>query len=219
MGPLILAVFFLFTNPSYGDAIVVSSISDARTLIPILASDSASSDICGMLFNGLVKYDKDVNIVGDLAEGWEVLDGGLAILFHLRHGVKWHDGAPFTARDVEFTYNKLMDPGVKTPYSGDFERVKSIEVVDDYTVKVIYKEPFSPALSSWGMWIMPEHILKDGDLNSSEFSRHPIGTGPYKFKSWRTGEKIELVSNHEYFEGRPYLDRYIFRIIPDDAGI
>ncbi len=227
--PLImLAVFFLLfsnayagdeTGPSYGDAIVVSSISDARTLVPILASDSSSSDICGMVFNGLVKYDKNVNIIGDLAESWDILDGGQTILFHLRKGVKWHDGYSFTSRDVEFTYKKLVDPSVKTPYSGDFERIAKLETPDEYTVRVTYKEPFAPALSNWGMWIMPEHILKNEDLNKTSFGRHPIGTGPYILKSWRTGEKIELISNHDYFEGRPYIDRYVYRIIPDDATI
>ena len=227
--PLILAVFLLLpvlntsaaesSEPSYGDAIVVSSISDARTLVPILASDSASSDICGMIFNGLTKYDKDVHIVGDLAESWDILENGLVIVFHLRKNVKWHDGALFTSKDVLFTYNKLIDPKVKTPYSGDFERIRSVDIPDDYTVKVTYKEPFAPALSSWGMLIMPEHLLKNEDLNKTAFSRNPVGTGPYKFKAWNTGEKIELVSNHDYFEGRPYIDRYIYRIIPDDATI
>ena len=228
--PLItLAVFFLVLplntaaaeddRSAYGDAIVNASIGDARTLVPILASDSASSDICGMVFNGLVKYDKNINIVGDLAESWDILDAGLVIIFHLRKNVKWHDSYPFTAKDVEFTYKKLIDPAVKTPYGGDFERIKKLEVLDDYTVKVTYKEPFSPGLSSWGMWIMPEHILRNEDLNKTSFSRNPIGTGPYKFKIWKTGEKIELVSNHEYFEGRPYIDRYIYRIIPDEATI
>jgi peptide/nickel transport system substrate-binding protein len=205
--------------PAYGDAIVVASISDARTLVPVLASDSASSDICGMIFSGLVKYDRDINIVPDLAESWEVLDGGLAILFRLKKNVKWHDGHPFTSRDVKFTYSKLVDPDVRTPYSGDFERIAKLEVLDDHTVRVSYKEPFAPALSSWGMWIMPEHLLKNADLNKTSFSRHPVGTGPYKFKSWKTAEKIELVSNHEYFLGRPYIDRYIYRIIPDESTI
>ncbi len=226
--PLITAVFFLFTvegpateggEPSFGDAIVVSSISDARTLLPALASDTASSEICGMVFNGLIKYDKNVRIVSDLAESWDISDDGLVITFHLRKGVKWHDGAPFTSADVRFTYNKLVDPNVKTPYGSDFERIRSLETPDDHTVKVTYKEPFAPALSSWGMWIMPEHLLKAEDFNKTSFSRNPVGTGPYKFKSWKTGEKIELVSNHEYFEGRPYIDRYIYRIIPDDATI
>ena len=206
-------------SQKFGDAIVVSSIGDARALVPILASDSASSDICGMVFNGLTKYDKNVHIVGDLAESWDILEGGISIVFHLRKNVKWHDGSSFTARDVLFTYEKLLDPKVKTPYSGDFERIRSLEIIDDYTVKAVYKEPFAPALSSWGMWIMPEHILRNEDLNKTAFSRSPVGTGPYRFRTWKTGEKVELARNNDYFEGRPYIDRYIYRIIPDDATI
>ncbi len=229
--PLLMTAVFLFLTTStpgvenstpgveYGDAIVVASSGDARTLIPILASDSASSDICGMVFNGLVKYDKNINIVGDLAESWDIQEEGKVIIFHLREGVTWHDGALFGARDVEFTYKKLIDPSVKTPYSGEFERIKDLTVLDDHTVKITYKEPFAPALSSWGMWIMPEHLLKNEDLNKTFFSRSPVGTGPYIFKRWKTGEKIELASNRNYFEGRPYIDRYIYRIIPDEATV
>jgi peptide/nickel transport system substrate-binding protein len=204
-------------SPSFGDAIVVGSIGDARNLVPILASDSASADICTLVFNGLVKYDKDIKLIGDLAESWEVSQDGLVITFRLRHGVKWHDGMPFTARDVEFTYKKLIDPNVRTPYSGDFERVKQFEVIDDYTVKVTYKEPFSPGLASWGMWMMPRHLLENEDLNTTKFSRSPAGTGPYRFQRWKTAERIELASNKDYFEGRPYIAKYIYRIIPDQA--
>jgi len=207
------------SEPAYGDAIVVGSIGDASTLVPIVASDSASHDIIGMVFNGLVKYDKDINLVGDLASRWEVSGDGLVITFYLRKDVRWQDGVKFTAEDVEFTYKKLIDPAVKTPYSGDFERVESLEVVDDYTVRVMYKEPFSPGLASWGMWIMPKHLLEGEDLNQTDFGRHPIGTGPYRFKEWKTAEKIELVSNHDYFEGRPYIDYYVYRIIPDQATL
>lgn len=202
-----------------GDSIIVSSIGDARSLLPILASDSASGDICGLIYNGLVKYDKDINIVGDLAENWEIQEGGLVIVFHLRKGVLWHDGTPFTAKDVEFTYKKLTDPAVKTPYGGDFERIKSLEVIADYTIKVTYKEVFAPSLASWGMGIMPKHLLENEDLNNTKYSRNPIGTGPYKFKRWLTADRIELVANDKYFEGRPHIDKYIYRVIPDQATI
>ena len=154
--PLIIsAVLFLsaaFTQaldgdaPSYGDAMVAGSISDARTLIPILASDSASSSVCGMIFNGLVKYDKDVRIVPDLAKSWEVSADGREIVFHLRDDVAWHDGAPFTARDVEFTYIRLIDPSVKTPYSGDFALIWKFEVIDDYTITVSYTHLTLPTI-------------------------------------------------------------------------
>jgi len=203
--------------PTYGDAIVVGSIGDARNLVPILASDSASGNIVGLVFNGLVKYNKDIELVGDLAESWEVSEDGLIITFFLRKGVRWHDGEPFTSRDVLFTYQKLIDPEVPTPYSGDFERIERLEIPDDHTVRVIYKEPFSPGLSSWGMAIMPQHLLEKEDLSNTKFSRHPVGTGPYRFREWITGDRIILAANEDYFEGRPYIDRYIYRIIPDQA--
>ncbi len=220
---LLAIVFFMPCKASlckdYGDAMVTGSIADSRTLIPILASDSASSSICEMLFNGLVKYNKDLHLTGDLAESWEVKEGGLVIIFHLRKGLLWHDGYPLTAQDVEFTFQKLIDPGVRTPYSGDFERVRSLEVLDDYTIKVTYKEPFAPGLSSWGMPIIPKHLLQNEDLNNTPFQRKPVGSGPYKFKSWKTQEKITLEANDKYFEKRPYIDRYISRVIPDESTI
>jgi peptide/nickel transport system substrate-binding protein len=221
----VLMVVFLFLSLSYcfgqdyGDAIVVGSIADARNLVPILASDSASGELCSMLFNGLLKYDKNINLTGDLAENWEVKEGGLVIVFHLRRDVYWHDGSPFNAYDVQFTYRKLIDPGVRTPYSGDFERIKSFKIIDPYTIRITYKEPFAPALASWTMYIMPRHILEKEDLNNTSFSRHPIGTGPYRFKSWKTQEKIELQYNPDYFEGRPHIDRYIYRVIPDQSTL
>ena len=104
--------------PAYGDILVRGDIGDASNLIPLLASDSASHSVAGMVFNGLVKYDKDMNIVGDLAESWKITRNGLVITFHLRRGVKWHDGKPFTAADVLYTYQVTTDP--KTPMPGIF---------------------------------------------------------------------------------------------------
>jgi peptide/nickel transport system substrate-binding protein len=216
-------VFLIFTQYAWsaesGDALVVGSIADARILVPILASDSGSAEIVGVVFNGLVKYDQNLNLAGDLAQSWEVKDDCRVIIFHLRRNVRWHDGKPFTAKDVEFTYQKLIDPDVRTPYSGDFQMVRSFEVIDDYTIKITYKQPFAPGISSWGMPIMPKHLLENEDLNNTKFSLHPIGTGPYKFKSWRRQEKIELVANPDYFEHRPFIDRYIYRVIPDQATL
>ena len=225
--PLIFIAALLFLCPVcsaaenqksvFGDAYVTANIGDARTLVPILASDSPSSYIVSMVFNGLLKYNKNVELIGDLAESWTIEDEGLSIVFHLRKGVKWHDEHPFTAADVKFTHEKLIDPKVPTPYSGDFKMVKDVEVVDSYTIKVTYKEPFAPGLSSWTMPIMPKHILKDQDLLTTDFKRNPIGTGPYKFIRWKTAERIDLVSNREYYEHCPYIDRYIYRVIPDMA--
>jgi peptide/nickel transport system substrate-binding protein len=206
-----------FGQPAYGDIMVRGDIGDASNLIPLLASDSPSHNIAGLVYNGLVKYDKDMKIIGDLAESWDISAGGLVITFHLRRGVKWHDGQPFTAADVLFTYQITVDPKTPTAYAGDFLKVKKAEVLDAYTFRVTYDKPFAPALISWGNAVLPRHLLFGKDITKSPLSRHPIGTGPYKFKEWIAGQKIVLISNTDYFEGRPYIDGYITRIIPDTA--
>ena len=204
-------------EPAYGDILVEGSIGDASNLIPLLASDSTSHEIAGLVFNGLIKYDKDVNIVGDLAESWEISRDGLVITFHLRKGVRWHDGKPFTAHDVLYTYQVTVDPKTPTAYAGDFLKVKKAEVLDDHTFRVTYDRPFAPALMSWSVGILPHHLLEGRDITTSPLGRHPVGTGPYRFKEWVAGQKIVLDSNPDYFEGRPYIDGYILRIIPDTA--
>jgi peptide/nickel transport system substrate-binding protein len=204
-------------QPAYGDIIVRGDIGDASNLIPLLASDKPSHDIAGLVYNGLVKYDKNMNIIGDLAESWDVSANGLIITFHLRKGVKWHDGQSFTAADVLYTYQVTVDPKTPTAYAGDFLKVKKAEIIDDYTFRVTYGKPFAPALISWGSSILPRHLLAGLDITKSSLTRHPIGTGPYKFKEWVAGQKIVLVSNTDYFEGRPYIDGNITRIIPDTA--
>ncbi len=197
---------------------VEGSIGDARRLNPVIANDSASGAINDQVFNGLVKYDKDIKLVGDLAERWKVSNGGKTITFFLRKGVKWHDGVEFTAEDCLFTYQKLIDPKVATPYSSSFTDIAKAEPIGKYIFRVTYKEPFSPALDSWaGMGIIPKHLLEGKDINTDEFNRHPVGTGPYKFKEWIAGQKIVLDVNNDYFEGRPNIDQFIYRIIPDSS--
>jgi peptide/nickel transport system substrate-binding protein len=218
----IIPIFFLFfacgqkaeRNPN---TFVESSIGDARRLDPVIANDSASGTINDQVFNGLVKYDKDIKLVGDLAERWDVSADGKTITFHIRRGVKWHDGVEFTADDCLFTYQKLIDPKVVTPYSSSYMDVKNAEVVGRYTFQVTYKEPFSPALESWAIGMIPKHLLEGKDINTDIFNRKPVGTGPYKFKEWIAGQKIMLDANNEYFEGRPNIDQFIYRIIPDSS--
>jgi len=208
-------------KPSYGDTYVDTLLGDASYLNPILAADTASGAINALIYNGLVKYNKDIKLVGDLAESWTVSKDGLVITFKLKKNVKWHDGKPFTAEDVKWTYEKIIDPNVRTPYSSDFMLVKKLIIIDPYTIKIKYKKPYAPALESWSMGIIPKHIFenipKGYDFNSHPANRNPVGTGPFKFVEWKTDEKIVLVANDDYFEGRPYIDRVMFRIIPDQS--
>ena len=204
-------------TPADGDVFMEASIGDASNLIPILASDSSSHDVAGLIYNGLVKYDKNFMIVPDLAEKWDIEQDGKLIRFHLRKNVRWHDGRPFTARDVLFTYRTVIDPKTPTAYASDFKQVKTVRMLDDYTIEVSYDQPFAPALISWGMSVLPEHLLRGKDITKTKLARQPVGTGPYVFKGWQPGSRIVLQYNANYHEGRPRLDGVVYRIIPDDA--
>ena len=199
--------------------LIISSIGDASFLNPILAQDSASSDINSFVFNGLIKYNRNLDgFVGDLVESWKVEDGSEPVItFHLRKGVHWHDGKRFTADDVKFTYDKIMDPKTNTVRRSDFELVKKAEVLDPYTFRVTYKQPFSPGLATWGMGIIPKHLLENVDINTAPFNRRPIGTGPFRFVDWVSDEKIVVEANPRYHEGRPGLNGIVYRIIPEAA--
>jgi len=203
--------------PVYGDTLVEGTIGEASTLIPILASDSASHSVAGLIYNGLIKYDKDLKIVGDLAESFLISPDGLTITFKLRRTVSWHDGKPFTSRDVLYTYRVIIDPKTPTAYSEDFKQVAAVTTPDLHTVVVRYAKPYAPALASWGVAILPSHLLEGQDITKSPLARKPVGTGPFRFAEWVAGQKMVLEANKNYFEGRPYLDRYVFRLIPDTS--
>jgi len=204
-------------TPVNGDTILQGSIGDATTFLPVLASDSASSEVNELVYNGLVRYDKNLQYQGELAESWEISADNLVITFHLRKGVKWHDGAPFTAEDVLFTYQTYIDPKVPTAYAENYRQVDKVEIVDPLTLRVSYKKPLAQALISWGVSIMPKHLLAGKEITRSPLASAPVGTGPYRFVEWKRGEKIVLAANPDYFEGRPHIDRVVFRIIPDES--
>ena len=204
-------------EPAKPQAVTVGSIGEPKKLLPMLASDGASGDIAGLVFNGLVKYNPDIELVGELAESFTITPDCREVEFMLRSDVTWQDGAPFTADDVQFTYETMIDPTVATPYGDAFHRIQSLEVIDPHHIRVTYREPFAPAIESWGMGMIPKHLLDGIDLNTSEFNRQPVGTGPYKMKEWTTGQRVVLEANENYFEGKPKVPEYIYRIIPDTA--
>ena len=207
-----------FYEPAYGDTLVEGTIGEPSVLIPMLAGDSASHSVAGLVFNGLVKYDTDLSVIGDLAESWDISPDGLVITFHLRKGVKWADGTEFTADDVMFGYKTIIDEKTLTAYKEDFLQVKKAEVLDKHTFRVTYEKPFAPALTSWGnLVVLPKHLLEGKDITKSELTRNPVGVGPYKLTKWVPGQELILDSYRDYFEGRPYIDRYVYRIIPDPA--
>jgi len=195
------------------------SMSSSPTRInPLLATDSASGAIAGWIFNGLVKFDADGNIVPDLAKDWRFEDNR-TLLFHLRKGVLWHDGKPFTAKDVKFTYEWMKSPKVVTPYKDDFKYVERIEVLDNRTLRVHYSRPYFKALSIWMTGMLPEHLWKnEKDPMRSPLNKLPVGTGPYKMsKPFGINERIVLDANARYYEHPPFIRRQIYHYIGDPA--
>jgi len=194
----------------------LSASSNPARLNPLIATDSASSSISGFLFNSLVKYDESgKKVIGDLAESYRFLTPTL-IEFKLRRGVLWHDGKPLTAKDVAYTYELIRSPKVVTPYASDFRVVKSLSVIDDYTVRVAYEKPYFKALEIWMMGIVPRHILeKESDVMGSRFNTAPVGTGPYILKKLEFSKQIVLEANPRYFEHPPRIDRIVFHVIAD----
>ena len=205
-------------TPAYGDAIVEGSIGDVSGFLTAVTSDSASHSAANYVFNGLVRYDRNLKLEGELAESWEVSPDGKKITFRLRKGVTWHDGKPFTSEDVMFTYRRMIDANTPTAYAEDFKQVTRAANPDPYTFVVEYEKPFAPALASWGMHVLPKHLLADyPDISRSPLNKKPVGTGPFRFLEWKTGEKTAFEASPDYFEGRPFLSRVITRVIPDTA--
>jgi peptide/nickel transport system substrate-binding protein len=209
--------------PAYGDTFVQASIGDIGGLIPSLTSDASSHEVGGMIYDGLVKQDKDLNLAPAMAESWTFSKDCLTLTFKLRKDVKWHDGQPFTADDVLFTWKTITNPKTPAPFKDGFLQAKDVEVLDPYTVRVIYPKPYARALESWGTYMLPKHVLEpyvaDGKLRESPQNRFPIGTGPYRFREWKPGEKVVVTANPDYYEGRPYIGRIVYRVIPSQATI
>lgn len=211
------------SKPAYGDTIIQASIGDIQGLIPSITTDGASHEVGGLIYEGLVKRDRDLNLIPNLAESWELSRDCLTLTFQLRRDARWHDGRPFTAEDVRFTYEAMIHPKTPTAYKEDFLAVKSLEVLGPYALRITYDKPYAQAVETWGMYMLPKHLLasavEQGRLREAPQNREPVGTGPYRFVDWKPGERVVLRANPDYFEGPPYLSRVVYRIIPSQATI
>ncbi|GAW91597.1 ABC transporter substrate-binding protein [Calderihabitans maritimus] len=202
---------------------------DSVGLDPANVTDGESIYVTQQIYDTLVKYDKEsTKVVPGLAEEWEVSKDGLEWTFKLRKGVKFHDGTPFNAEAVKFNFDRWMDEN--NPYHhGDFEYymymfggfpgiISSVEVVDEYTVKIALEKPLAPFIQNLAMPAFaiasPEAIKKYGE----DYFKHPVGTGPFKFVEWKKDDRIVLVKNEEYWGPEPKLDKVIFRTIPDNTA-
>lgn len=192
--------------------------AEPNLLNPILSTDSAASSVEAYIFNGLLVVNEDLELIPELASGYTINEAGTEYVFTLKKNIKWHDGEPFTAHDVKYTFETLLDPKTNTVRRSNFvingNPIK-IDVISNHKVKFVLPEPFSPFLVRISTSILPKHILEKEDINTTEFNRNPIGTGPYKFKEWKSGQYIMLSKNESYFENEPKIDTVLFSVIND----
>lgn len=169
-----------------------------------------------LLFNGLTAHDGENKVVPSLAKSWDFDEESCTYTFHLEENVTWHDGEPFTANDVKFTIEAIMDPENGSENAPNYEDVEEITVLDEHTIAFKLSAPNVAFLDYMTMAVLPEHLLAGEDMQESAFFRNPVGTGPYKLESWDEGQAITLVKNEDYFKGAANIDRIIFKIVTDD---
>jgi len=207
-------------EPSDGDMLVRRLSAEPDTLNPIVATDVYSRTIETLVHESLLDMDLNTGeLLPFLAESWEVADDNVTFTFHLRKDVTFHDGRPMTADDFIYSLERVLDPKVDAASLRTyFVDCESYEKIDDYTVRIKWKKPYFKALEMVGdLAVVPKHILDDGqDFNKHPYARAPVGTGPYKFLEWKTGQSMTLERYEGYWGKRPHFDRIHFKIITND---
>lgn len=217
------------TAPSSGGGVLrVANYAEPTSLNPLLGTNTAENFLASLAFDELVTIDDKGNDVPDLAavvptlQNGGISKDGLTITYHLRHNVKWQDGAPFSSADVKFSWQAVMNPDNNVVERRGYDQVASVDTPDAYTAVFHLKRPFSPFIdtvfgeSDDPYRIVPEHILgKYHDINKVPFNQLPIGTGPFKVTRWIHGDRIEFTANPFYFRGAPKLKGITVLDVPD----
>ncbi len=210
--------------PSVGGTLIEGVAGQPKYINPILSqTNDVDRDLAGLIFSGLLKFDEDRNLIGDLAEKWELSEDEKGYTVYLKEGISWHDGESFDADDVVFTYQMIQNDLYPGTLHNNWRDV-TVEKIDEKTIKFSLTEVFSPFLVNLTTGVLPQHLLSGvtpNQLDSDDFNIRPIGTGPYKLDTIqydRLNEKfnsLELVSNDSYFGEKPYITSIIFRFYDD----
>lgn len=203
-------------DESEDNRIVYGALTEPISLCPLLGTDAASTEVQSLIYNALVRYDGDQNIIGDLAESWQVSADGRCYTFRLREGVLWHDGKPLSADDVVFTFAWAKDE--KNGYLDRRELLNIVRVTaDEREVSFLLAESDSAFLARISsVYIMPKHIWQEvGDLREEAPHIKPVGTGAYRFTAWEKAQYLQFAANDTYYRGVPAIKTLFYKIVPD----
>ncbi|RVV99930.1 ABC transporter substrate-binding protein [Mesobaculum littorinae] len=201
------------------DILTVAQRQDPQNWDPVDTFLVAWGSVASNIYDGLVRRDENLDLQPGLAESWEVLDEGMRLRFKLREGVSFHNGEPFDAEAVKYTFDRLLgEVGGTGPQQSNYTTIDHVEIIDDYTVDFHMAQPdpvMLTKLAGYGAMIVPPDYIEE--VGEEEFDMNPVGTGPFKFESYTQGAQVELSANEDYFDGVPEVDGLVFRFIREDA--
>ncbi len=208
-------------NGTKEKTVVIGLNADFDTLLEIATANSDALHVIEeMLFLTLFDLDEELNITPRLAKSWQFSPDHKIATIALRDDVYWQDGERTTAADVIFTWQVASDPQTGYPGINRFDQVDSLVAVDDFTLRCHYKLAYADALYDLRIPVLPKHLLQNiprAELKQADFNRKPVGNGPYKLKEWRANDRVIFEANENFYQGRPNIDRVVFRIVPDEA--
>src|SRR5262245_19581827 len=219
--------------PRYGGTYHRASWQEPLTLDPAFLWDIYATTVALQMFDGLVQFDANLNVVPCIAKSWAASRDGLVWTFHLRQGVKFHNGREVHADDFVYTFTRILDPRTASPRAwlfqrvqgaakfraGEAERVEGLQALDAYTLQITLSQPYAPFITLLGMAQAKVVPLEEVQRLGADFGRRPVGAGPFRFVNWMAGEAITLEAHEAYFEGRPFLDRLHYRIMTNYQSI
>src|SRR5712691_5410586 len=218
VGTLALPPGALAAQPRVGGTLVYAAGADPDSLDPANTDSNPGEAIGRMMNNFLVRFDAKLKLKPDLATSWTQSKDGLTWIFKLRKGVKFHDGTPFNAEAVKYNFERFLGPEKPLKASLHTPIIKSVDVVDESTVRFNLKVPFAFFLNNLAhsatAIVSPAAHQKWG----KDLTLHPVGTGPFKFVEWVRGDRIVLERNDGYWGGRPLLDRVTVKTVKEDSA-
>lgn len=210
-----LLIAMIFSTAAFAETtVVVAQNADAKSMDPTASNDVPSHRVYLNIYDTLIERDQEMKLIPALAESWEQTDP-LTLVLKLRKGVKFHNGDPLKASDVVFSLKRAKEAPSLMSF---FYDIDTIEAVDNETVKITTKKPFGPLtnyLAHKGAAILNERAVTEA---GSDYGQKPVGTGPFVFDSWRSGDRVILKANPDYFRGKPAVDTVVFRVIPEGVN-